>query len=148
MEKQKWITQAMIYAKNAVEINFAGRFWRNEEKRKWVETDKDAWYLDGTPPKGMVMIDNDLPSVFATNMGGHIIIEFKYPDNSKKKYEKWYHDYYKKEDLDNEVSEMIQSKTSTEEIVSMVIDTIFSDIENNPNTKINELRKEWVNHYH
>lgn len=144
MEKQKWINQAMKYAKIVVEIDFGGRFWKNEEKRKWVELSKDTWYLEGTPPKGTVILDNDLPSIIASNTAIQTILELKYPENPEAKYREWYHNSYKREDLDTKVSKMIHSNIKTEEIVSMIIDTIFSDIEDNPEKKIKEFREEYL----
>jgi len=144
MEQKIWINQAMEYAKIVVGLVFGGKFWKNEEKRKWVERSKDMWYLDGTPPKGTVILDNDLPSIIARNTAGQTILELKYPENPEAKYREWHHNYFKREDLDTEVSEMIYSNIETEEIVSMIIDTIFSDIEDNPEKKIKEFREEYL----
>ena len=147
MEKKVWVNQAREYAKKVVGLEFGGKFWKNEEKREWVEQSKDIWYLDGTPRKGTVLLellDNDLPSIIAFNTFDQIILEFKYPENPKVKYGEWYHNNYKREDLDTKVSEMIHSNIETEEIVSMIIDTIFSDIEDNPEKKINEFREEYI----
>ena len=147
MEQQIWINEAMKYAKTVVGIVYGGRFWKNEEKREWVELTKDACFLEGTPPKGTVILNTDdieSPSIIASDTVNQIILESKYPDNPAVKYREWFHNYHKRETLDTNVSEMIHSNRNTDEIVSMVIDTIFSDVETNPEKKINELREEWL----
>ncbi len=109
MDKQEWINETMRFAKGFVQDVFGGRGWRPEENRKWVETTKGAWYLEGTPPKGTVIIHDDESSITACGIGGQTLV-FKYPETPEKIYMKWYHDYYKREDIDTRVTVMISSK--------------------------------------
>lgn len=159
LEQQAWIKEAVTYAKTTVELVFAGRDWKNKENKKWIENIKGrVWILEGTPAKGFVMLDDGtkglLPdeaicfdskilTVTSLDINKNTIIEFVYPDNPMKKYKEWYRNSFKREDLDTKVSEMIHSNIETEEIVLVVIDTIFSDIENNPKKKISVLREEY-----
>lgn len=160
LKKTKWIEDAVKYAKITVEIVFGGRMWKNEEKRKWVEHIKErAWYLDGTPPKGFVVIDdgtegivpegmicldNDILTVESIGVDSNIIKEFVYPVNPEKTYAEWYHNFYKREDLDMSVLSMLnENPNKVKDAVSLVIDTIFSDIEEKPKKELSELREEW-----
>lgn len=146
MKKQIWINKAMIYAKTVGDIVLYGRFCKNKEKGKWEERVKDtAWAIEGTAFGVVLDNDNvDSPIITAIDPSGHVILELKYPDNPVKKYKEWNYNHHKREDLDMRISKMIDSNTNTEKIVSIVIDEIFSDIEENSKKKINELREEWL----
>jgi len=158
LKKTKWIKDAVNYAKITVGIVFGGRLWENEEKREWVENIKGrAWYLDGTPPKGFVFLndgtegivpegaiclDNEILTVEAVI--GDIITEFVYPISPKETFKEWGHNFFKREDLDMSVLSVLnENPKKVKDAVSLVIDTIFSDIEENPKKKLSELREEW-----
>ncbi len=155
LKKTKWIKDAVKYAKITAEIGFGGRTWKNEEKRKWVEHIKErAWYLDGTPPKGFVFLhdgtdgdgaiclDNKILTV--ESVASSIRKEFVYPISPEETFKEWYHNFYKREDLDISVLNVLnENPKKVKDAISLVIDTIFSDIEGNPKKKLSELRKEW-----